>query len=144
MKWNDPNMQVTMSILTTALTIGGITYYVLDNHQKTRKFNLAKKKQRSMLQSLADIEKDISSVERKIAEIQEGTSPEAFSVRECNEFLIRYLERLDAIIPNDIRQGEIATVREQEMIDKVKNKKRSLIQRSQRNHNKLDSKISSG
>ncbi|KAG2189509.1 hypothetical protein INT44_004651 [Umbelopsis vinacea] len=143
MQWNDPRLQVTMAITATALTVGGAVYYLTDNHQKTLIFNHAKKKQRSHLQALAHIEKDIATVERKIDELPEGTTAEAFSVRECNELLIQYLERLDAVIPNDIRHGEFATAKEQEMINKVKAKKRSLIKRAQRNFNKLDTKVSS-
>ncbi|KAI8577445.1 hypothetical protein K450DRAFT_282539 [Umbelopsis ramanniana AG] len=142
MQWNDPRLQVTMAITATALTVGGIVYYLTDNHQKTLSFNHAKKKQRSHLQTLAHIEKDIATVERKIDELPEGTTAEAFSVRECNELLIQYLERLDAVIPNDIRHGEFATAKEQEMINKLKTKKRGLIKRAQRNFNKLDTKVS--
>lgn len=143
MQWNDPRLQVTMAITATAVAVGGLIYYVTDNHQKTLLFNRAKKQQRSLLQSLSHIEKDIATVERKIDELPEGTASEAFIVRECNELLIQYLERLDAVIPNDIRQGEFATAKEQDMINKVKTKKRSLIKRAQRNFNKLDTKVSS-
>jgi hypothetical protein len=142
MQWNDPRLQVTMAITATAVAVGGLVYYVTDNHQKTLLFNRAKKKQRSQLQTLSHIEKDIATVERKIDELPEGTASEAFIVRECNELLIQYLERLDAIIPNDIRHGEFATAKEQDMINKVKTKKRSLIKRAQRNFNKLDTKVS--
>ncbi|CAO3688197.1 unnamed protein product [Umbelopsis ramanniana] len=118
MQWNNPRLQVTMAITATAVAVGGLVYYVTDNHQKTLLFNRAKKKQRSLLQTLSHIEKDIATVERKIDELPEGTASEAFIVRECNELLIQYLERLDVVIPNDIRHGEFATAKEQDMINK--------------------------
>jgi len=141
MQWNDARLQVAVAITTAALAVGGITYYVLDNHQKTIAYNQAKREQRKLLQTLANIEKDIVPVEHKIAAIEEGSCSSEFRVRECNELLLRVLESLDAIKPSDIQCGEHGTPREQAMIDKVKHRKRGLVQKVQTYFHRLDSKV---
>jgi hypothetical protein len=141
MLWSDGRLQVATAITATALAVGGITYYVLVNHQKTTAFNQAKRQQRKLLHTLAHIEKDLVPIQDKIANIEKDTSSTEFRVRECNELLLRLLESLDAIKVSDIQQNENVTPREQIMIDKVKNRKRGIIQKAQKEFHRLDSKV---
>ncbi|KAI7865691.1 hypothetical protein BDF14DRAFT_1883279 [Spinellus fusiger] len=136
------------------LLLGSTSYYIIQQDKKVKRKNSAKVKEHQATRLLRQISSDHQTItvaiQNSSSEIKaaEGILPEKeykkveFSLLHSNELLLRLMERLDAIRPWAVIMEEDEnqpTEDEEHLIAELKQKKKRIIFKIDRDFQRLDS-----
>ncbi|KAL0074123.1 hypothetical protein F4703DRAFT_1373224 [Phycomyces blakesleeanus] len=150
---NSKTLWTSAAATLSLVILGGASYYLWKEDQQVKKRNLAKTREKKAASLLREINNDHKMLHAEIDEHYKlmklaGTSvPEKewktieFKLSMSNEMLLRLMERLDAIRPlADIMDEDDRepTKYEKEIIAEIKQKKRRIISKIERDFKRLD------
>ncbi|KAI8387988.1 uncharacterized protein BYT42DRAFT_216757 [Radiomyces spectabilis] len=145
----------------TCVAVAGITYYIIQEDRQVKRRKQLKAAHRQALQLLQEIENDRQAIESDVGQMEKtiASAPSndvdedravaekehkrrEFVLAQCNELLLRLLERLDAIQPRSVIVGHTDSLQltsfEDSLIQDIKSKKKRIIQKVEKNFRNID------
>lgn len=120
-----------------ALSIGFV-YYIVEDDRKVQRRKTARRAERNTLRLLSQIEQQQGAIASSISSVEpiielecddKAFKQKEYTLAHSNELLLRLMEQLDAVRPLTLIVGQDLepTEFERQLVDKLKNKKRSVI-----------------
>lgn len=126
--------------------LGG-AYFLIQDYEKSQFRKQVKSREREALKLLQQIKQDRDAIERDLEQLvvqQQQAEPDRkrceYALAQCDELLLRLLERLDAIQPSAIvitDDGQ-PTALDTPVVEEIRRRKKKLIQRIQLDHARVD------
>ena len=120
----------------------GAVWYVVHNDRQVRQRKRTRAGERLALELLQHIKRDQEAVRKELNSVESirDTKKRAYTLAQCNELLLRLLERLVAIRPREaiLQNDDKATAFDEERVQHIKKRKRQIIQSIQKDFDRLD------
>ncbi|KAI8147673.1 hypothetical protein BJV82DRAFT_596472 [Fennellomyces sp. T-0311] len=125
-----------------AMAVIGAVYYVVQNDRQMKQRKRTRADEKHALQLLQQIKRDQEAIRKDLDSIDSirDSKKREYMLAQCNELLLRLLERLDAIRPREaiVQEHDQATAFEEERMQHIKKRKRQIIQSIQRDFDRVD------